>query len=70
MSEMCGFSLVPIWETHMPGDEELLKRIRQLEQENSELQDKLDLIYSIVAPESEEDESDDPDGLVRIGGVN
>lgn len=53
-------------------EQELLQRIRELEAENSELRDKLDLIYSIVAPEDgadEEDDSDD-DGLVQIGGVN
>jgi hypothetical protein len=34
-------------------EKELLERIRQLEEINSALQDKLDLIYEIVAPEDE-----------------
>ncbi|WP_180540163.1 hypothetical protein [Nevskia soli] len=50
----------------MPTVEELLERIRDLEAKNSELQDKLDLIYSIVAP----DDEDTPDDLVQINGVN
>jgi hypothetical protein len=37
----------------MPSEQELLDRIRELEAENSELRDKLDLIYAIVAPEDE-----------------
>ncbi len=56
---------------HMPTVEELLNRIRDLEAKNSELQDKLDLIYSIVAPDDEAPEDDDtPDDLVQINGVN
>lgn len=49
----------------MPTERELLDRIRELEMMNSELQDKLDMIYSIVAPD---DDVDDPgDGrLVQI----
>jgi hypothetical protein len=31
-------------------EKELLERIRQLEEMNSALQDKLDLIYEIVSP--------------------
>jgi hypothetical protein len=67
----------------MPTQEELLQRIRHLELENSELQDKLDMIYSIVAPPDEDDadadlENDadaDKDVLVQISfekkkGVN
>jgi len=70
----------------MPNQEELLQRIRQLELENSELQDKLDMIYSIVAPPDEDhaedadddlenDADDDKDVLVQISfekkkGVN
>ena len=34
-------------------EKELLERIRQLEELNSALQDKLDLIYEIVAPDDE-----------------
>jgi hypothetical protein len=47
-----------------PTEEELLDRIRELEAENSELHDKLDLIYSIVAPPDDHDEDDH--GLVQI----
>ena len=46
----------------------LRDRIRELEAENSALRDKLDLIYSIVAPE--EDENDNGDGLIQIREVN
>ena len=55
----------------MNREQELLDRIQELEQLNSILHDKLDMIYSIVAPddedveESEEDE-DEPQGLVQI----
>ena len=50
----------------MPREKELLERIRQLEELNSALQDKLDMIYSILAPDYEEmdssgHESDDDD---------
>ena len=34
-------------------ERELLDRIRQLEDMNSALQDKLDLIYEIVSPEDD-----------------
>ena len=34
-------------------EKQLLERIRQLEELNSALQDKLDLIYEIVAPEDD-----------------
>lgn len=34
-------------------EKELLERIQHLEELNSALQDKLDLIYEIVAPEDE-----------------
>jgi hypothetical protein len=55
----------------MPSEKDLLERIRQLEAENSELRDKLDLIYSIVAPEEEHGEEDDSDqGLIQIRDVN
>jgi hypothetical protein len=47
----------------MSSEKELLERIRQLEELNSELQDKLDMIYSIVAPDYEED---DAHGFVQI----
>jgi hypothetical protein len=45
----------------MSREKELLERIRQLEELNSALQDKLDMIYSILAPDYEEAEND-PDG--------
>jgi hypothetical protein len=54
-------------------EQELLKRIEQLEGENSALRDKLDLIYSIVAPEDDTDEELEDkadDGLVQIREVN
>jgi hypothetical protein len=45
----------------MPTEKELLERIRLLEKQNSVLQDKLDMIYAIIAPEYEEgEEIDDP----------
>jgi hypothetical protein len=59
----------------MPGEKELLERIRQLEEQNSELQDKLDMIYSILAPDYEADPEEDRDdadlesGLVNIEGI-
>jgi hypothetical protein len=59
----------------MLGEKELLERIRQLEEQNNELQDKLDMIYSILAPdyesgpEPEDEEAADADGgLVNIEG--
>lgn len=47
----------------MAQEKELLDRIRQLEHLNSQLQDKLDAIYSIVV--SDED-ADGGDQLVQI----
>lgn len=38
----------------MPTEKELLDRIRYLEEQNSALQDKLDMIYAILAPDYEE----------------
>jgi hypothetical protein len=38
----------------MATEKELLERIRQLEEQNSVLQDKLDMIYAILAPDFEE----------------
>jgi hypothetical protein len=56
----------------MPSEKELLDRIRQLEEQNNELQDKLDMIYSILAPDYEpEYEPEDPNGgLVKIDGAS
>ena len=55
----------------MPSEQELLERIRQLEEQNNELQDKLDMIYSILAPDYEPEAEDDPqaNGLVNIEGA-
>jgi hypothetical protein len=54
----------------VPTEKELLERIRQLEEMNSALQDKLDEIWSILAPVYEPDEdleeSDVQDNLVQI----
>ncbi|HVW85118.1 MAG TPA: hypothetical protein VHB50_10580 [Bryobacteraceae bacterium] len=50
-------------------EKELLERIRQLEEQNSALQDKLDMIYAILAPDYEEIEDEDTaasPGLVQI----
>ncbi len=43
----------------MPTEKELLERIRQLEEQNSVLQDKLDMIYAILAPDFDEGEEED-----------
>lgn len=40
-------------------EKELLDRIRQLEEQNSALQDKLDMIWAILAPDYDEDLGDD-----------
>lgn len=57
----------------MPSEKELLERIRQLEEQNNELQDKLDMIYSILAPDYEPEYAAEPEepgsGLVKIDGV-
>lgn len=56
----------------MPTEKELIERIRQLEQQNSALQDKLDMIYAILAPEYEEaEDADDLSGgrFVQIEGA-
>jgi hypothetical protein len=47
----------------MPTEKELLERIRQLEEQNSVLQDKLDMIYAILAPDFE-DGDEEIDGEV------
>ncbi len=46
-------------------EKELLEHIRRLEELNSVLQDKLDAIYQIVAPEEEYIDGDNG-GLVNI----
>ena len=51
----------------VPTEKELLERIRQLEEMNSALQDKLDEIWSILAPVYEpDDDSEDEHSLVQI----
>jgi hypothetical protein len=48
-------------------EKELLQRIRQLEELNGALQDKLDLIYEIVAPEDDYNNGEaDESALVNI----
>ncbi len=64
----------------MPSEKELLERIRLLEEQNNELQDKLDAIYSILAPDYEpqdfdvqsfeQDEAQARDVLVNIEGFS
>jgi hypothetical protein len=59
----------------MPTEKELLERIRQLEEQNSALQDKLDMIYAILAPDfeaGEEEPQDDTSGarFVQIDSFN
>jgi hypothetical protein len=54
----------------VPTEKELLERIRELEEMNSALQDKLDEIWAILAPVYEPDEEDsgaeDSGGLIQI----
>ena len=56
----------------MPTEKELVERIRQLEELNSILQDKLDMIYAILAPDfeeaNEEGEEHDASSFVQIEG--
>jgi hypothetical protein len=54
-------------------EKELLERIRQLEEQNSALQDKLDMIWAVLAPEydespdfDEDEEDGGPANLVQI----
>lgn len=51
----------------MPTEKELLERIRNLEEQNSLLQDKLDMIYAILVPDYEEADEEDED-FVQIEG--
>ncbi len=62
-----GGSVDPQREPHchnglMPTEKELLDRIHHLEEQNSVLQDKLDMIYAILAPDFEEPEPEGDDG--------
>jgi hypothetical protein len=53
----------------VPTEKELLERIRQLEELNSALQDKLDEIWAVLAPVYEpevENSEDDENGLIQI----
>jgi hypothetical protein len=54
----------------VPTEQELLARIRELEAQNSALQDKLDEIWAVLAPVYEPDDFDDlnDSGLVQIQG--
>jgi hypothetical protein len=58
----------------MSQEKELIHRIRELEEQNSALQDKLDMIYAILAPDYDEGEEDEPEGdqtnLIQIDGGN
>lgn len=51
-------------------EKELLERIRQLEEQNSALQDKLDMIWAILAPEYEEIDAPDLEDLDDDGPTN
>lgn len=51
----------------MPTEKELLDRIRHLEEQNSVLQDKLDMIYAILAPDFDEADPDGVDGDDETG---
>ncbi len=48
----------------MASERELLERIRQLEELNSALQDKLDAIYAIVVADEDDHHDEDDDGEV------
>lgn len=53
----------------MTREQELMSRIRDLEEQNSALQDKLDMIYAILSPDYEDsgaDEEDAGSNLVQI----
>jgi hypothetical protein len=43
-------------------EKELLERIRQLEDLNSALQDKLDMIWAVLAPDYEEGDEEEDEG--------
>ena len=54
----------------MPVQKELIARIRQLEEMNSALQDKLDMIYAILAPDYDEGTDEDVEGADEAGETN
>ena len=67
-----GGSVDPQREPHchnglMPTEKELLDRIHYLEEQNSVLQDKLDMIYAILAPDFEEPDAEGDDGDNEAG---
>jgi hypothetical protein len=49
-------------------EKELLNRIRELEEQNSALQDKLDMIWAVLAPDYEEDGDEEGEGEDEEGG--
>ncbi|HKD05193.1 MAG TPA: hypothetical protein VKB79_04750 [Bryobacteraceae bacterium] len=57
------------------SEKELLERIRRLEEQNSALQDKLDMIWAVLAPDYDVDDADEADepestNLVQIDGLD
>lgn len=46
----------------MPTNKELQQHIRELEEENEELQDQLDAVADIVAPADEDEDEDEDEG--------
>jgi hypothetical protein len=58
------------------SEKELLERIRRLEEQNSALQDKLDMIWAVLAPdydtdeETDEGEEPEPANLVQIKALD
>jgi len=63
--------------TITPRERELLERIKFLEEQNNALQDRLDMIWSILEPDYEvpveqdgiDDKGDEGGGLVQIQGA-
>jgi len=53
-----------LYPENMLTEKELLERIRQLEEQNSQLQDKLDEIWSVLASDYEVE--DQENGLIQI----
>lgn len=53
----------------MPSEKELLERIKQLEDQNSALQDKLDMIWAVIAPDYDEPLEEEADGQNGLGFV-
>lgn len=49
-------------------EKELLERIRQLEEQNSALQDKLDMIWAVLAPDYDDAADFDDEGSEGAGG--